>query len=129
MDTTHRLGLKSRVNERLTDYNMGLEGQSSCYEAVLGSLDSISRKKLLLAYVQRQRSFLLDEDVLPCRVEEKSVMIGPIAQRIAKGILLMGSRLARGVMAADMYCPYLALKIFTARKALARRMELSHRGI
>ncbi|KAG0253722.1 phosphatidylethanolamine N-methyltransferase [Mortierella polycephala] len=73
----------------------------------------------LLPYVQR--CFNNDEETMPCTVDEKFVMISqPIAQRIVKGIHLMyGIEFAWEVVAVDMCCLHLALRIYTARRALA----------
>ena len=73
----------------------------------------------LLAYVQR--CFSLDEDIMPRTADERFVMINePIAQRIVKGIHLMyGIEFAWEVVAVDMCCLRLAMRIMTARRALA----------
>ncbi|KAG0361845.1 phospholipid methyltransferase-domain-containing protein [Gamsiella multidivaricata] len=73
----------------------------------------------LLPYVQR--CFNSDEETMPCTVDERFIMINePIAQRIVKGIQLMyGIEFAWEVVAVDMSCLHLALRIFTARRALA----------
>ncbi|KAG0028758.1 phosphatidylethanolamine N-methyltransferase [Podila clonocystis] len=68
-----------------------------------------------------QRCFNLDESTMPTSVDERFVMINEqIAQRIVKGIQLMyGIEFAWEVVTVDMSCLYLALRIFTARRALA----------
>ncbi|KAF8928564.1 phosphatidylethanolamine N-methyltransferase [Dissophora ornata] len=73
----------------------------------------------LLPYVQR--CFNSDEETMPCSVDERFVMINEtIAQRIVKGVQLMyGIEFAWEVVAVDMSCLHLALRIFTARRALA----------
>ncbi|KAF9566444.1 phosphatidylethanolamine N-methyltransferase [Mortierella alpina] len=73
----------------------------------------------LLPYVQR--CFNSDEETMPCTVDERFIMINEqIAQRIVKGIQLMyGIEFAWEVVAVDMSCLHLALRIFTARRALA----------
>jgi phosphatidylethanolamine N-methyltransferase len=73
----------------------------------------------LLTYVQR--CFSLDEETMPCSVEEQFVMINQtIAERIVKGIHLMyGIEFAWEVIAVDMCCLRLAMRIMTARRALA----------
>jgi len=86
-------------------------------ESKVVSVDSIS--KSLLTYVQR--CFNLDEEIMPCTVDEKFIMINEtIAQRIVKGIHLMyGIEFAWEVVAVDRSCLHLALRIYTARRALA----------
>lgn len=81
------------------------------------SVGSISQA--LLPYVQR--CFNEDEDTMPCTADEKFIMINQqIAQRIVKGIHLMyGIEFAWEVVAVDMSCLHLALRIATARRALA----------
>ncbi|ORZ04453.1 phospholipid methyltransferase-domain-containing protein [Lobosporangium transversale] len=81
------------------------------------SVDSVSQR--LLPYVQR--CFSLDEDTMPCAVDERFVMINQtIAQRIVKGIHMMyGIEFAWEVVAIDMSCLHLAMRIMTARRALA----------
>ncbi|KAF9353259.1 phosphatidylethanolamine N-methyltransferase [Mortierella sp. NVP85] len=73
----------------------------------------------LLTYVQR--CFSLNEDTMPSTVDEQFVMINQtIAQRIVKGIHLMyGIEFAWEVVAVDMCCLRLAMRIMTARRALA----------
>ncbi|KAF9974907.1 phosphatidylethanolamine N-methyltransferase [Actinomortierella ambigua] len=73
----------------------------------------------LLPFVQC--CFNLDKDFVPCAVDEPFVFIKEtIAQRIVKGIHLMfGIEFAWEVVAVDMSCLHLALRIFTARRALA----------
>lgn len=73
----------------------------------------------LLTYVQR--CFSLNEDTMPCTVDEQFVIINQtIAQRIVKGIHLMyGIEFAWEVVAVDMCCLRLAMRIITARRALA----------
>ncbi|KAG0204692.1 phosphatidylethanolamine N-methyltransferase [Mortierella sp. GBA30] len=73
----------------------------------------------ILPYVQR--AFNSDEETMPCTVDERFIMIDEqIAQRIVKGIQLMyGIEFAWEVVAVDMSCLHLALRIFTARRALA----------
>ncbi|KAF9542338.1 phosphatidylethanolamine N-methyltransferase [Mortierella hygrophila] len=80
-------------------------------------VESISQA--LLPYVQR--CFNEDEDTMPCTVDEKFIMINQqIAQRIVKGIQLMyGIEFAWEVVAVDMSCLRLAIRIATARRALA----------
>ncbi|KAK3809897.1 MAG: phospholipid methyltransferase-domain-containing protein [Linnemannia elongata] len=81
------------------------------------SVGSISQA--LLLYVQR--CFNEDEDTMPCTADEKFIMINQqIAQRIVKGIQLMyGIEFAWEVVAVDMSCLHLAIRIATARRALA----------
>ena len=81
------------------------------------SVGSISQA--LLPYVQR--CFNEDEDTMPCTANEKFIMINQqIAQRIVKGIQLMyGIEFAWEVVAVDMSCLHLAIRIATARRALA----------
>ncbi|KAI1315391.1 phosphatidylethanolamine N-methyltransferase [Mortierella claussenii] len=81
------------------------------------SIGSIGQK--LLTYVQR--CFNLDEDTMPVTLDEKFVMINQtIAERIVKGIHLMyGIEFAWEVVAVDMCCLHLAMRILTARRALA----------
>ncbi|KAF9299164.1 phosphatidylethanolamine N-methyltransferase [Linnemannia elongata] len=81
------------------------------------SVGSISQA--LLPYIQR--CFNEDEDTMPCTADEKFVMINQqIAQRIVKGIQLMyGIEFAWEVVAVDMSCLHLAIRIATARRALA----------
>ncbi|KAG0230313.1 phosphatidylethanolamine N-methyltransferase [Actinomortierella wolfii] len=73
----------------------------------------------LLPFVQR--CFNSDKDVMPCTIDEPFLFIKEdIAQRIVKGIHLMyGIEFAWEVVAVDMSCLHLALRIFTARRALA----------
>ncbi|KAF9932021.1 phosphatidylethanolamine N-methyltransferase [Linnemannia zychae] len=73
----------------------------------------------LLPYIQR--CFNQDEDTMPCTADEKFIMINQqIAQRIVKGIQLMyGIEFAWEVVAVDMSCLRLAIRIATARRALA----------
>ncbi|KAG0262475.1 phosphatidylethanolamine N-methyltransferase [Actinomortierella ambigua] len=73
----------------------------------------------LLPYVQC--CFNADKEIMPCTVEEPFLFIKEtIAQRIVKGIhLLYGIEFAWEVVAVDMSCLHLALRIFTARRALA----------
>ncbi|KAF9388447.1 phosphatidylethanolamine N-methyltransferase [Podila verticillata] len=80
----------------------------------------------LLPYVQR--CFNLDESTMPTSVDERFVMINEqIAQRVVKGIQLMyGIEFAWEVVTVDMSCLYLALRIFTARRALAPFAPSSH---
>ncbi|KAG0369449.1 phosphatidylethanolamine N-methyltransferase [Mortierella sp. AD032] len=78
-----------------------------------------SINKALLPYIQR--CFNEDEDTMPCTADEKFIMINQqIAQRIVKGIQLMyGIEFAWEVVAVDMSCLHLAIRIATARRALA----------
>lgn len=78
-----------------------------------------SISQALLLYVQR--CFNEDEDTMPCTADEKFIMINQqIAQRIVKGIQLMyGIEFAWEVVAVDMSCLHLAIRIATARRALA----------
>ncbi|KAG0366159.1 phospholipid methyltransferase-domain-containing protein [Gamsiella multidivaricata] len=78
-----------------------------------------SISQTLLPYVQR--CFALDEDTMPYTVDERFVMINQtIAQRIVKGIhLLYGIEFAWEVVAVDLCCLRLAMRIMTARRALA----------
>ncbi|KAG0005344.1 phosphatidylethanolamine N-methyltransferase [Entomortierella chlamydospora] len=87
------------------------------HEATDLSVPSIGQT--LLPYVQR--CFNLDEDMMPCNVEEKFVMINEtIAQRIVKGIqLFYGIEFAWEVVTLDMSCTRLAMRILTAIRALA----------
>ncbi|KAF9899776.1 phosphatidylethanolamine N-methyltransferase, partial [Lobosporangium transversale] len=73
----------------------------------------------LLPYVQR--CFNSDEETMPTSVDERFIMINEsIAQRIVRGIQLMyGIEFTWEVVAVDMSCLHLALRIFTARRALA----------
>jgi phosphatidylethanolamine N-methyltransferase len=73
----------------------------------------------LLPYVQR--SFDMNEDTMPCSVDERFIVINEtVAKRIVKGIQLMyGIEFSWEVVATDMSCLHLALRIFTARRALA----------
>ncbi|KAF9428745.1 phosphatidylethanolamine N-methyltransferase [Podila epigama] len=73
----------------------------------------------LLPYVQR--CFNEDESIMPATVDERFVTINEqVAQRVVKGIQLMyGIEFAWEVVMVDMSCLYLALRIFTARRALA----------
>ncbi|KAG0292817.1 phosphatidylethanolamine N-methyltransferase [Dissophora globulifera] len=73
----------------------------------------------LLPYVQR--CFNSDDEFMPCSVDERFVMINEaVGQRIVKGIQLMyGIEFTWEVVAVDMSCLHLALRIFTARRALA----------
>jgi phosphatidylethanolamine N-methyltransferase len=81
------------------------------------AVSSISRA--LLPYVQR--CFNSDEETMPCTVDERFIMINEqIAERIVKGIQLMyGIEFAWEVVSLDMSCLHLALRVFTARRALA----------
>ncbi|KAK5799675.1 phospholipid methyltransferase-domain-containing protein [Linnemannia elongata] len=73
----------------------------------------------LLPYVQR--CYNSDEETMPCTVDERFIMINEqIAERIVKGIQLMyGIEFAWEVVSLDMSCLHLALRIFTAIRALA----------
>lgn len=73
----------------------------------------------LLPYIQR--CYNSDDETMPCTVDERFIMINEaIAKRIVKGIQIMyGIEFAWEVVAADMSCLHLALRIFTARRALA----------
>ncbi|KAG0003874.1 phosphatidylethanolamine N-methyltransferase [Modicella reniformis] len=73
----------------------------------------------LLPYVQR--CFNMNEDTMPCTVDERFITINEtLARRIVKGIQLMyGIEFTWEVVATDMSCLHLALRIFTARRALA----------
>ncbi|KAF9927492.1 phosphatidylethanolamine N-methyltransferase [Linnemannia zychae] len=81
------------------------------------SVASISQT--LLPYVQR--CFNSDAEVMPATVDERFIMINEqIAERIVKGIqLIYGIEFAWEVVSLDMSCLHLALRIFTARRALA----------
>jgi len=81
------------------------------------TVSSISQA--LLPYVQR--CYNSDEETMPCTADERFIMINEaIAKRIVKGIQIMyGIEFAWEVVAADMSCLHLALRIFTARRALA----------
>ncbi|KAG9065557.1 phosphatidylethanolamine N-methyltransferase [Linnemannia hyalina] len=81
------------------------------------SVASISQS--LLPYVQR--CYNSDEETMPCTVDERFIMINEqIAERIVKGIQLMyGIEFAWEVVSLDMSCLHLALRIFTATRALA----------
>ncbi|KAF8947299.1 hypothetical protein BGZ47_009596, partial [Haplosporangium gracile] len=67
------------------------------------------------------RCFNSDEETMPCTVDERFIMINEqIAERIVKGIQLMyGIEFAWEVVSLDMSCLHLALRIFTAIRALA----------
>ncbi|KAG0203149.1 phosphatidylethanolamine N-methyltransferase [Mortierella sp. GBA30] len=95
-------------------FEMTLDNYEDLKEVSVASIG-----QALLPYVQR--CYNMDEEVMPCTVEEKFVMINePIAQRIVKGIHMMyGIEFAWEVVAVDMSCLHLALRIFTARRALA----------
>ncbi|KAF9135684.1 phosphatidylethanolamine N-methyltransferase [Mortierella sp. 14UC] len=73
----------------------------------------------LLPYVQR--CFNTDPETMPCTIDERFIMINQqIAERIVKGIWLMyGIEFAWEVVGLDMSCLHLALRVFTARRALA----------
>ncbi|KAF9926022.1 phosphatidylethanolamine N-methyltransferase [Mortierella alpina] len=94
-------------------FEMTLESYEHAKDVSVASIG-----QALLPYVQR--CFNYDEEVMPCTVEEKFVMINQtIAQRIVKGIhLLYGIEFAWEVVAVDMSCLHMALRIFTARRAL-----------
>lgn len=83
----------------------------------------------LLPYVQR--CFNMDEDTMPCTVDERFITINEtIAQRIVKGIqLIYGIEFTWEVVATDMSCLHLALRIFTARRALAPFSSVSYEGL
>ncbi|KAF9141852.1 phosphatidylethanolamine N-methyltransferase [Mortierella sp. GBA39] len=90
---------------------------SSLQEEAEHSVASISQA--LLPYVQR--CYNSDEETMPCTVDERFIMINEqIAERIVKGIQLMyGIEFAWEVVSLDMSCLHLALRIFTATRALA----------
>ncbi|KAG0332939.1 phosphatidylethanolamine N-methyltransferase [Podila humilis] len=95
------------------------------FEIAMGNFEQESEHTVasigqaLLPYVQR--SFNMDDSTMPATVDERFVMINEqIAQRIVKGIQMMyGIEFSWEVVAMDMSCLYLALRIFTARRALA----------
>ncbi|KAF9111634.1 phosphatidylethanolamine N-methyltransferase [Mortierella sp. AM989] len=93
------------------------------HEAANLSITSIGQT--LLPYVQR--CFNLDDDTMPCSVEEQFIMINEvIAQRIVKGIqLFYGIEFTWEVVAIDMSCMHLAMRILTAVRALAPFSTLS----
>ncbi|KAF8932158.1 phosphatidylethanolamine N-methyltransferase [Dissophora ornata] len=99
-------------------YTAPFEIKLDSYENVK-DLSVASIGETLLPYVQR--CFSLDEDTMPCTVDEKFIMINEsIAQRIVKGIHLMyGIEFAWEVVTVDMCCLRLAMRIMTARRALA----------
>ncbi|KAK3806145.1 MAG: phospholipid methyltransferase-domain-containing protein [Linnemannia elongata] len=90
---------------------------SNCQEETEHTVASISQS--LLPYVQR--CYNSDEETMPCTVDERFIMINEqIAERIVKGIQLMyGIEFAWEVVSLDMSCLHLALRIFTAIRALA----------
>ncbi|CAO3574883.1 unnamed protein product [Mortierella alpina] len=94
-------------------FEMTLENYENAKDVSVASIS-----QALLPYVQR--CFNYDEEVMPCTVDENFVMINQtIAQRIVKGIhLLYGIEFAWEVVAVDMSCLHMALRIFTARRAL-----------
>ncbi|KAG0047644.1 phosphatidylethanolamine N-methyltransferase [Gryganskiella cystojenkinii] len=73
----------------------------------------------LLPYIQR--CYNSDDETMPCTVNERFLMINEeIAKRIVKGVQIMyGIEFAWEVVAIDMSCLHMALRIFTARRALA----------
>ncbi|KAF9436003.1 phosphatidylethanolamine N-methyltransferase [Entomortierella beljakovae] len=73
----------------------------------------------ILPYVQR--CYNSDEETMPCAVDERFLLINEtIAQRIVKGIQIMyGIEFTWEVATIDMSCLHLALRIFTANRALA----------
>ncbi|KAF9182180.1 phosphatidylethanolamine N-methyltransferase [Haplosporangium sp. Z 11] len=97
-----------------TPFTIALENYEDEHEYTVASIG-----QSLLPYVQR--SYNGDPETMPCTVDERFVMINEqIAQRIVKGIQLMyGIEFAWEVVAVDMSCLHLALRIFTAHRALA----------
>ncbi|KAK3845361.1 MAG: phospholipid methyltransferase-domain-containing protein [Linnemannia gamsii] len=91
------------------------------------TVSSISQS--LLPYIQR--CFNSDPETMPCTVDERFIMINEqIAERIVKGIqLLYGIEFAWEVVSLDMSCLHLALRIFTARRALAPFSTIVAQGI
>lgn len=97
-----------------TPFEIKLPSFEDAQDLTVGSVG-----QTLLTYVQR--CFSLDEETMPCSVEEQFVMINQtIAERIVKGIHLMyGIEFAWEVVAVDRCCLRLAMRIMTARRALA----------
>ncbi|KAI1313856.1 phosphatidylethanolamine N-methyltransferase [Mortierella claussenii] len=97
-----------------TPFAIALHGHQQEKEHTVASIS-----QSLLPYVQR--CFNSDEEIMPCTVDERFILINEtIAQRIVRGIQLMyGIEFAWEVVAVDMSCLHLALRIFTARRALA----------
>ncbi|KAF9115384.1 phosphatidylethanolamine N-methyltransferase [Mortierella sp. AM989] len=95
-------------------FEIALENYQSEKELTVASIS-----QSLLPFVQR--CYNSDEETMPCTADERFLMINEtIAQRIVKGIQLMyGIEFAWEVIAVDMSCLHLALRIFTATRALA----------
>ncbi|KAF9134842.1 phosphatidylethanolamine N-methyltransferase [Linnemannia schmuckeri] len=102
------------VMAHTTPFEIALPNYEDSKDTSVGSIS-----QALLPYIQR--CFNEDEDTMPCTVDEKFIMINQqIAQRIVKGIQLMyGIEFAWEVVAVDMSCLHLAIRIATARRALA----------
>ncbi|KAF9585045.1 phosphatidylethanolamine N-methyltransferase [Lunasporangiospora selenospora] len=95
-------------------FEIKLESRTEDKEHTVASIG-----QALLPYVQR--CFNNDPERMPCTVDEKFVMINEqIATRIVKGIQLMYEiEFSWEVAAIDMSCLHLALRMFTAQRALA----------
>ncbi|KAF9207344.1 phosphatidylethanolamine N-methyltransferase [Haplosporangium sp. Z 27] len=101
-------------------FEIALENQQGGKEYTVSSVS-----QTLLPFVQR--CYNSDEETMPCTTDERFLMINEtIAQRIVKGIQLMyGIEFAWEVVAIDMSCLHLALRIFTANRALAPFQSIS----
>ncbi|KAF9175138.1 phosphatidylethanolamine N-methyltransferase [Mortierella sp. AD011] len=97
-----------------TPFEIAVESRQGEKEHTVASIS-----QALLPFVQR--CYDSDEETMPCTADERFLMINEtIAQRIVKGIQLMyGIEFTWEVVAVDMSCLHLALRIFTANRALA----------